>query len=222
MKPADASQGNRRIENVVFDMGNVLMTFDGLRFSRIFTESEDDARCLHAALFARPEWALLDAGAIGYDTMLRVAEASLPERLHPNLHECFERWHEHSEPIAETNALVPRLKEQGLGVYLLTNANSRAHLLLDRMPAWPLMDGCVVSALEHVVKPDPAIYALLCERYGLDPASCLFVDDVADNCRGAEEAGMRAFRYAGGDRARLLSLEIARNAAPRPGAGRRT
>ncbi len=84
------------------------------------------------------------------------------------------------------------------------------------------MDGSVVSAFERIVKPDPAIYLLLCERYGIDPATCLFVDDVQDNCRGAEAAGMQAFRYAGEGAAQLLSLEVARNAAPRQGAGRRT
>lgn len=59
------------------------------------------------------------------------------------------------------------------------------------------MDGRVVSGFERVMKPDPAIYLLLCGRYGLDPARCLFVDDNADNCRGAEVAGMRAHRFDG-------------------------
>ena len=55
MEPLSTSNmGHGTVENVVFDMGNVLMTFDGL-------------------LFARPEWALLDAGAISHDTMLRIA-----------------------------------------------------------------------------------------------------------------------------------------------------
>ena len=188
---------NAPIENVIFDMGNVLMTFDGERFARAFTENEDDARLLHAALFGRTEWALLDAGVIGHDTMRRLAEAALPERLHGALHECIARWPERSEPIGAVNDLVARLKERGLGIYLLSNASTRIHEQLDRMPAWPLMDGYVVSAFERIMKPDPAIYLLLCERYGLDPASCLFVDDSADNCAGAEAAGMRSFHFTG-------------------------
>ena len=39
------------IENVIFDMGNVLLRFDGMLFSRIFTKNEDDARLLDEALF---------------------------------------------------------------------------------------------------------------------------------------------------------------------------
>lgn len=183
--------------NVVFDMGNVLMTFDGPYFARCFTDSDDDARLLHAALFGRPEWALLDAGAIGHDTMRRVAEAHLPLRLHAALHACLEHWPERSEPIIPVCDLVARLKRAGAGVYLLSNASTRIDLQLAGCPAYPLMDGRVVSGFERVMKPDPAIYLLLCGRYGLDPARCLFVDDNADNCRGAEVAGMRAHRFDG-------------------------
>lgn len=182
---------------VVFDMGNVLMTFDGPRFARIFTDTEEDARLLYTALFGRHEWSLLDAGAIGHDTMARIAEAALPERLLPNLHDCIAHWPEHSEPLGAMNDLAARLKERGLGIYLLSNASTRIHEQLERMPAWPLMDGSVVSGFERIMKPDPAIYRLLCERYGLDPARCLFVDDNADNCRGAEVTGMRSFHFTG-------------------------
>ncbi|WP_066832401.1 HAD family hydrolase [Collinsella ihumii] len=185
------------IENVVFDMGNVLMTFDGRSFSRSFTDTEDDAALLHAALFGRTEWALLDAGAISHDTMRRVAENHLPERLIPNLHACLEGWPHQSRPIDGVCDLVPRLKDAGYGLYLLSNASTSIDRQLAHCPAYPLMDGRVVSGFERMMKPDPAIYLLLCSRYGLAPASCLFIDDNEDNCRGAEAAGMQAFHFTG-------------------------
>lgn len=185
------------IENVVFDMGNVLMTFDGRSFSRSFTDTEDDAALLHAALFGRTEWALLDAGAISHDTMRRVAENHLPERLVPNLHACLEGWPHLSRPIDGVCGLVPRLKDAGYGLYLLSNASTSIDRQLTHCPAYPLMDGRVVSGFERMMKPDPAIYLLLCSRYGLAPASCLFIDDNEDNCRGAEAAGMQAFHFTG-------------------------
>ena len=185
------------IDSVVFDMGNVLMTFDGAYFASRFTDSEDDAELLFRALFGRPEWALLDAGVISHDTMRRVAEAALPECLIPHLHECIAHWHEFSRPIMEVCALVPRIKGEGMGAYLLSNASTRIDLQLAGCPAYPLMDGRVVSGFERIMKPDPAIYELLCSRYRLDPARCLFVDDNLDNCRGAEAAGMQAFHFTG-------------------------
>lgn len=183
--------------NIVFDMGNVLMTFDGMYFSRAFTDNEEDARALYEGLFGRHEWVLLDAGAIDHDTMLRVAEAHTPERLLPNLHKCFAHWPEHSQVIEGTNDLALRLKSAGWGVYVCSNASTSIHAQLDQAPVSRIADGVVVSAQERIMKPDPAIFTLLCDRYGLDPATCVFVDDNLDNCEGARIAGMHPFHFAG-------------------------
>lgn len=185
----------RPIRNVIFDMGNVLMTFDGPRFAGLFTDTPEDAELLDGALFGTTMWSLLDSGTISHETMRRYALAHLPERLHPNLNECFDHWPEHSEPIATTNELGIRLKREGYGIYVLSNANARIMDQLGHAPVTPYLDGCVVSAKERIMKPDPAIFRLLCLRYRLDPAECLFVDDNADNCEGARVAGLRAFHY---------------------------
>lgn len=185
------------LRNVIFDMGNVLMRFDGPYFAGLFTSTPEDARLLNEALFGSPSWVLLDSGTVTHETVERVAAAHLPERLHPNLHECMAHWSEHSTPLKGTNELAARLKGEGYGIYVLTNASTRVRQQLDHMPAWPCVDGCVVSGIERLMKPDPAIYQLLCERYDLDPATCLFVDDNADNCVGARVAGMRALHFTG-------------------------
>jgi 2-haloacid dehalogenase len=52
-----------------------------------------------------------------------------------------------------------------------------------------------VSGQERVIKPDPRIYRILCERYALSPAQCVFIDDNAKNVAGAEAIGMRAVLY---------------------------
>ena len=191
------ASGGKKVKNVVFDMGNVLMLFDGPYFSAQFTDNEADAVALQRALFGSPAWNLLDSGTMSYDTMLRVARAHLDERLWPNLDVCFAGWAAYSTPIEETNALAAELKREGYGIYLLSNAGTRIHDQLNHMPAWSLMDGAVVSGEERLMKPDPAIYQLLCERYGLLAEECLFVDDNADNCEGARVAGMRAVRSTG-------------------------
>lgn len=185
----------RPIRNIIFDMGNVLMTFDGPRFAGLFTDTPEDAELLDGALFGTTMWSLLDSGTISHETMRRYALAHLPERLHPNLNECFDHWPDHSEPIAATNELGIRLKREGYGIYVLSNANARIMNQLGHAPVTPYLNGCVVSAKERIMKPDPAIFRLLCLRYRLDPAECLFVDDNADNCEGARVAGLHAFHY---------------------------
>lgn len=197
---------SKPIRNVVFDMGGVLMTFDGPRFASLFTDTPEDAALLNGALFGTTMWSLLDSGTITHETMRRYAEAHLPERLLPNLRECILHWPEHSEPLAATNDLALRLHDEGYGVYLLSNASTRIMEQLRHAPALSCLDGYVVSGMERLMKPDPAIYRLLCDRYQLDPAECVFVDDNADNCAGAEVAGMRSFHFTGrpgGDAAAL-------------------
>ena len=93
------------------------------------------------------------------------------------------------------NDLAIRLKGEGYGIYLLSNANTRVMEQLSHAPALPFLDGYVISAEERLMKPDPAVYRLLCDRFKLEPEECLFVDDNADNCEGARVAGMHAFHY---------------------------
>lgn len=186
-----------RIENVVFDMGGVLMYFEPERYARAHTTSDEDARLVADALFCTPEWWQLDGGVIGEETVERCSRERLPERLHPALHETFAHWDEGRRPMDDMNDLVERLRRTGMGLYLLSNAGTRFERFGPTLPCFHCFDGCVVSAFEHLVKPDPAIFALLCERYGLDPATCLFVDDSQRNVEGARLAGMRGFRYDG-------------------------
>lgn len=206
---ASAPGALKPVRNVIFDMGGVLMNFDGPYFASLFTETPEDAALLNAALFGSTTWALLDSGTISHDTMARYARAHLPERLHPNLAECIAHWPERSEPLAPTNDLAIRLKREGYGIYLLSNASTRIMEQLAHAPALPHLDGYVVSGFERIMKPDPAIYHLLCLRYRLDPAECLFVDDNADNCEGARTAGMRTFHFTGD----AVALEAAIRAA---------
>jgi len=58
-----------------------------------------------------------------------------------------------------------------------------------------LFDACVFSCEVGVNKPDAAIYALCARRLGVPAGECLFVDDSAENVRGAQEAGMAAIRF---------------------------
>ena len=85
---------DRKLRAIVFDMGNVLMTFDGPTLAARFTSTPEDTALLNDAVFGSTSWALLDSGTISYETMARVAAAHLPERLHPNLTECLEHWPE--------------------------------------------------------------------------------------------------------------------------------
>ena len=58
-----------------------------------------------------------------------------------------------------------------------------------------LLEDVVVSGVEGLAKPDPAIYELLVERTGRPLGELAFVDDRADNIEAAAACGLRAFVF---------------------------
>jgi putative hydrolase of the HAD superfamily len=97
--------------------------------------------------------------------------------------------------------LVPRegalevlgaLRARGLRLGLITDCTAEAPLLWPKSPLAPLFDAAVFSCIEHVKKPDPAIYRIACERLGVTPRECLYVGDGSSReLTGARQAGMR-------------------------------
>lgn len=187
----------RTVRNVVFDMGGVLLKWEPLAYARRACDNDEDARLLAQAVFGSQEWAWQDAGAVDEDTVAFAAKLSLPERLHDAAERLVYHWHDARDFIPQTGDLIRELKEAGFGIYLLSNAGESFATYRDQLPAIECFDGVVVSCYEHVVKPDARIYRILCDRYGLDPASCLFVDDTRKNVEAARRLGMEGWLFDG-------------------------
>lgn len=99
------------------------------------------------------------------------------------------------------------LKARGYGLYGLTNWSMETFPLVWDRRIFTILDGRVVSGAEGVVKPDPAIYRLLLERYSLTPGDCLFVDDNIANVLGARAVGIPAVQFTGAeDLRKILAL----------------
>ena len=58
-----------------------------------------------------------------------------------------------------------------------------------------LFDVVVLSGEEGITKPSPDIFTLAAERLGVEPAECIMIDDIQENCNGADAAGMRSIHY---------------------------
>lgn len=98
--------------------------------------------------------------------------------------------------IPGMRALVQDLKARGYGVYGLTNWSRETFpLVRDRYPVFGLLDGYVVSGEEMTMKPDPALYRILLDRFGLKGEECLFIDDNPRNAAGGESLGIRGIVF---------------------------
>jgi epoxide hydrolase-like predicted phosphatase len=58
-----------------------------------------------------------------------------------------------------------------------------------------LFDAVVLSGEEGLTKPHPHIFTITAERLGLHPHECIMIDDIEENCSGADAAGMRSIVY---------------------------
>jgi putative hydrolase of the HAD superfamily len=90
-----------------------------------------------------------------------------------------------------------RARAAGLKTGLISNSWGRGRY--DRGSFSELFDGVVISGEVGLYKPQPEIFRLGAERVGLQPADCVFVDDLRENCVGAEAVGMTAVLHRGAD-----------------------
>ena len=122
-----------------------------------------------------------------------------------------ERMFGHIRPDDEMVEALRRARAQGVRTGLISNSMGAGRY--DRSTFPELFDGVVISGDEGMHKPQPEIYRLGCERVCLEPADCVFVDDLRENCEGAEAVGMTAVLHRGAERTlprleELLGVEL--------------
>jgi putative hydrolase of the HAD superfamily len=88
---------------------------------------------------------------------------------------------------------VRAVRASGVKTGLISNSWSTSHY--DRPLLQELFDTVVISAEVHLHKPQPEIYRLAAERLAEPPERCVFVDDLPENCAGAEAVGMTAIQH---------------------------
>ena len=91
---------------------------------------------------------------------------------------------------------LKELKERGYGVYYISNFAHKAHVECEKaLDFLPVMDGGILSYQAKLIKPDPEIYRLLCDRYGLKAKECVFIDDTEKNVLAAQKEGMKGILF---------------------------
>ncbi len=181
---------------VVFDVGNVLLRWDPRNLYRKLFDDSDRMEWFLANV-CTSDWNLEQDRGRDWDEAVTLLVDRHPDHA-DHIRAFHERWHETVSGVFEDNvAVLERLRESGVPTYCITNFSSPkfAEAKL-RYPFLADFDGIVVSGDERVLKPDPAIYRLLLDRYGLKAGECVFIDDSRANVEGARAVGMHAIRFA--------------------------
>lgn len=197
----------KSIKNVVFDVGMVLIDFCWEKHCRNLGFGDEVIAAFDVNMIRSGYWDMLDAGSITTQDAIDKFMEVMPQ-YKKELEQFWTTQEGFVEEYTYSAPLVRELKEKGYNVYLLSNYPLDMYKL--HWPAfefYKIVDGYVVSAPEKIKKPDPAIYNLLCERYGLKAAECMFIDDRQENVDAAIQVGMDAALFRGYEELRKILFE---------------
>lgn len=196
-KTGDSRGGKERmIENIIFDVGKVLVEFDWQGYLRSYGFPEEKYEKIADAVFRSKVWDERDRGLYDEEEYLRQFIAQAPEYA-DDIREVMRRSPETIRHYDYAQAWVKYLKSQGYHLYILSNYSRYMldHTMKTEMPFLKYMDGAVFSCEVNEMKPEPAIYRKLLKTYGLDPEKSVFLDDRPENCKGAEAVGIHAIQF---------------------------
>jgi putative hydrolase of the HAD superfamily len=184
-----------RVRNVVFDFGGVLVAWRPQEIIDSFYAEPELRQALRTHAFEHDDWLDMDRGTLDEDSVVRRC-ATRMARPEPELRALFDHVRAALVPIEPTVELLRELRARGLKLYGLSNMSETifAHLSA-RHDFFGLFDGIVVSADVKLLKPEPAIYEHLRDRFKLDFAQSVFIDDLARNVESARRVGLPAIQF---------------------------
>jgi epoxide hydrolase-like predicted phosphatase len=194
------------IKNIVFDLGNVLISFRPSDFFDSKDYPDTIKSRILSDIFRSREWLKLDNGDIStpgaIDAISRKSSLKREEIAH-----IFNLRTEIMFPLDQNVRLLPELKKEGFKLYFLSNFPID---IFEEIKTgyyfFKYFDGGVISSEVKFSKPDRRIYEILIEKYLLIPEESLFIDDIEINVRAAEGLGMKGLVTYGSEE---ISKELA-------------
>ena len=183
------------ISTIIFDFGGVLVDWDPHRMLDGYFGSRQKADWFIANI-CTSEWNSEMDGGKPFAQGIAELSAKHPEWA-TEIQAYFDRWIEMiGGEIPGMLQVVKDLKSKGYKLYGLTNWSAETFCQVrHKFEVFDLLDGMLVSGEEHMLKPAPEFFQLLIDRFGLDPAGSLFIDDNQPNVDGALKFGLKAIRF---------------------------
>jgi putative hydrolase of the HAD superfamily len=201
--------GNASLTGLLVDFGGVLTTSVWDSFAD-FCRSKDLEEHAVMRLFREDPDALADLRRLETGDL---EEAEFERRFAKRLglaeaSDLIDSMFRGMQPAPQMIEAVRIARGSGVRTGLVTNSWSTSHY--DRGLLRELFDAVVISAEVGLHKPQPEIYLLAAERLEQDPEQCVFVDDLRENCAGAEAVGMTSVLHRSADEtmARLRELLV--------------
>jgi len=212
-----------RFTHVIFDFGGVITASPFEAFNRLEDERglpRDFVRRVNATdpddnAWAKFERAEIDAGtfdalfaeearALGHELQGADVLAVIAGAVRPAMVAALDTLKAKGFTIGCITNNVPggKMGIQGAGMTRSAEAANEVAEIMARF------DHVIESSKAGVRKPDPRIYLMMCEALSVEPASCIYLDDLGINCKPASALGMHAIKVTSGEQA-LADLSAA-------------
>lgn len=178
---------------VLFDLGNVLVDFRPVSFWNMLGLRNDADRKPYEAGVEKAG-AKFESGLIHTGQFLEELESVFEKEfgvkeLQTAVASVL------TDPVEGMESVVREAARTAL-VGLVSNTNEFHYAYcLSAIPALKLLPKHYLSYKLGVMKPDALFYRKVIEDQNLDPSEMLFIDDVEENIRAAEKAGMKGIVF---------------------------
>lgn len=181
------------IKNIIFDIGNVLISFKPADFLEKRGYSTEAKNTILNDIFKSPEWLALDNGSL---TTVEAIE-KITARSSLKMEEIASLFNLRTEimyPINGNIMLLPELKKRGFKLYYLSNfPDDIFDEVFNGYEFFKFFDGGLISSRVKCIKPDIRIFKIILEKYSLSKNECLFIDDLEINTKAAQFFGIESF-----------------------------
>lgn len=190
------------ITTIIFDFGKVLVDYD---FDCFFRKLHTDYPLPDSAfqkfmqiIFDEKTYSDFDRESIPIDQQVQRLMAE-----HPDCAVLFEAFSQRFQEVVTGEVpdmcqLLTELRGKGYKLYGLSNWSSKVYDTMRRFPhIFSQLQGRVLSCEEHLLKPEPEIYACLLHRFSLNAEECVFIDDKRANVDGSINASIDAILFTG-------------------------
>ncbi len=184
-----------QIQNIIFDLGAVLIEWDPPKFASVAFEDPHRQRIALEKILTGSIWGLLDRGALS-ETLAAQQLAKDTALTEQEIHHLFDFVRRSLVLIPDTHQILQQCAQSNYNLYCLSNVSTiNFQFLKARYNFFNLFTGIVISGDTNLLKPEIAIYHHLLEKFALSAESCLFIDDSEQNTLAAAECGMHTVTF---------------------------
>lgn len=189
----------KKIDTIVFDVGDVLVAFPWQQYGISLGISPKDMAFIEKNVFSTDIWDEFDRGIKSYEEVVSAFCAKFPGH-EESIHLILDDLYKALIPMPYAEEWLRSLKEKGYRIYIPSNWSERNYTKLLEAGSFRFLDytdGATWSFKVHQVKPDRAIFQTLLKTWQIDPERAVFIDDNPRNIEAAKAMGLGTIHFTG-------------------------